>query len=57
MAMDALIIASVFQRCQVKKQLSILSFALRGKPLKLDCHLNEVHLLFIEAIKVLTVLD
>src|SRR4029434_4395729 len=29
--MDALIIASVFQRCQVKKQISILSFAQRGK--------------------------
>ena len=32
--MDALIIASVFQRCQVKKQISILSFAQRGKPTK-----------------------
>src|SRR4029434_8537970 len=32
--MDALIIASVFQRCQVKKQISILSFAQRGKPPK-----------------------
>ena len=32
--MDELIIASVFQRCQVKKQISILSFAQRGKPPK-----------------------
>ena len=30
--MDALIIASVFQRSVFKKQLSILSFALRVKP-------------------------
>src|SRR4029434_919225 len=34
LAMDALIIASVFQRYQVKKQISILSFAQRGKPPK-----------------------